>query len=108
MYRTLKLLEKAGIDRARAMLCTLPSDAENVYAILNARELRPDLPIVALARDRRAESKLLRAGASRVQLYTGLIYRGPGLVVEIKRDLAELLRRDGFSSVAEAVGCDHR
>jgi len=59
-------LEKAGIARARALLCTLPSDAENVYVILNARELRPDLPIVALARDRRAESKLLRAGANYV------------------------------------------
>lgn len=59
-------LEKAGIAHARALLCTLPSDAENVYAILNARELRPDIPIVALARDRRADSKLLRAGANYV------------------------------------------
>jgi len=59
-------LEKAGIARARALLCTLPTDAENVYAILNARELNPDIPIVALARDRRAESKLLRAGANYV------------------------------------------
>ncbi|MDA1195066.1 MAG: potassium channel protein [Planctomycetota bacterium] len=59
-------LLKAGVMAARALLCTLPSDAENVYAILNAREMRPDLPIVALARDRRAESKLLRAGANYV------------------------------------------
>ncbi len=58
--------EKAGIARAAALLCTLPSDAENVYAILNAREVKPDLPIVALARDRRAESKLLKAGANYV------------------------------------------
>ncbi|MDJ0521942.1 MAG: potassium channel protein [Planctomycetota bacterium] len=59
-------LEKAGIERARALLCTLPTDAENVYVILNARELRPNMPIVALARDRRAESKLIRAGANYV------------------------------------------
>ena len=59
-------LEKAGLARARALLCTLPTDAENVYVILNAREMRPDMPIVALARDRRAESKLLRAGANYV------------------------------------------
>ncbi len=59
-------LEKAGIENARALLCTLPTDAENVYSILNAREVRPDIPIVALARDRRAESKLLRAGANYV------------------------------------------
>ena len=46
----------------------------------------------------------LRAGASAVQLYTALIYEGPGVVQRIKRELAELLRRDGFGSVAAAVG----
>ncbi|MCC7017002.1 MAG: quinone-dependent dihydroorotate dehydrogenase [Rhodospirillales bacterium] len=50
----------------------------------------------------------IRAGASLVQLYTALVYEGPGLVGAIKRELAELLRRDGFSSVAAAVGADHR
>ncbi len=49
----------------------------------------------------------IRAGASLVQLYTGLVYSGPGLVTEIKRDLAALLKRDGFQNVAEAVGADH-
>jgi len=46
----------------------------------------------------------IRAGASLVQLYTALAYRGPRLISEIKRDLAALLQRDGFASVAEAVG----
>jgi dihydroorotate dehydrogenase len=46
----------------------------------------------------------IRAGATLVQLYTGLIYEGPGLIYTIKRDLAQLLRRDGFRSVVEAVG----
>lgn len=46
----------------------------------------------------------LRAGASAVQLYSALAYDGPGLVVRIKRDLAQRLRADGFRSVAEAVG----
>jgi dihydroorotate dehydrogenase len=46
----------------------------------------------------------IRAGASLVQLYTGLIYHGPDLVGRIKTDLAALLRRDGFKSVAAAVG----
>ena len=45
----------------------------------------------------------IRAGASAVQLYTGLIYEGTALVTKIKRDLAGLLRRDGFGSVAEAA-----
>jgi dihydroorotate dehydrogenase len=48
----------------------------------------------------------IRAGASAVQLYTALIYRGPDLVTEIKRDLATLLRRDGFTSVSKAVGAE--
>ena len=50
----------------------------------------------------------IRAGASLVQLYTALVYQGPGLVTEITSGLAALLRRDGFSNVSEAVGADHR
>lgn len=46
----------------------------------------------------------LRAGASAVQLYSALVYEGPGLVVRIKRELAQRLRADGFGSVTEAVG----
>jgi dihydroorotate dehydrogenase len=48
----------------------------------------------------------IRAGASAVQLYSALVYRGPALVTEIKRDLARRLRADGFASVADAVGAD--
>jgi dihydroorotate dehydrogenase len=50
----------------------------------------------------------IRAGASLVQIYTGLVYQGPALVTRIKSGLAELLRRDGFGALAEAVGADHR
>ncbi len=50
----------------------------------------------------------IRAGASLVQLYTALVYQGPGLIGAIKRELARCLRRDGFSSVAAATGADHR
>ena len=49
----------------------------------------------------------IRAGASLVQLYTALVFHGPALVGRIKRGLAELLRRDGFSSIGAAVGADH-
>ncbi len=48
----------------------------------------------------------IRAGASLVQMYTALIYQGPGLVRRIKTDLAALLRRDGFAGISEAVGSD--
>jgi dihydroorotate dehydrogenase len=50
----------------------------------------------------------IRAGASLVQLYSALVYHGPALVTRIKHDLADLLARDGFASVAQAVGADHR
>jgi dihydroorotate dehydrogenase len=48
----------------------------------------------------------IRAGASLVQLYTALVFQGPALVERIKRELAELLARDGFTSVSAAVGAD--
>ncbi|MGC2857205.1 quinone-dependent dihydroorotate dehydrogenase [Novispirillum sp. DQ9] len=48
----------------------------------------------------------IRAGASLVQLYTALIYHGPGLVGHIKADLLARLKADGFSCVADAVGVD--
>jgi dihydroorotate dehydrogenase len=48
----------------------------------------------------------IRAGASLVQLYTALVYEGPGLVARIKRELGELLSRDGFTRVEDAVGIE--
>lgn len=45
----------------------------------------------------------LRAGACAVQVYSALVYEGPGLVNRIKRELAARLRADGFSTVSEAV-----
>ncbi|MBV9375893.1 MAG: quinone-dependent dihydroorotate dehydrogenase [Alphaproteobacteria bacterium] len=46
----------------------------------------------------------IRAGASLVQLYTALVFAGPRLVISIKMGLADLLRAEGFTSIAEAVG----
>jgi dihydroorotate dehydrogenase len=50
----------------------------------------------------------IKAGASLVQLYSALVYHGPGLVRQINDELAILLKADGFSSVADAVGADNR
>lgn len=50
----------------------------------------------------------IRAGASLVQLYSALVFEGPALIGRIKRGVAELLARDGFASVTQAVGADHR
>ena len=46
----------------------------------------------------------IRAGASAVQLYSALVFEGPGLAVRLSRDLAARLRADGFRSLSEAVG----
>jgi voltage-gated potassium channel len=61
-----QLLRQAGIERARALIACVDSDAENVFITLTARELRPDLTIVARASGEESEQKLRRAGAQRV------------------------------------------
>ncbi len=48
----------------------------------------------------------IRAGASLVQLYSAMVYEGPGLGAQIVRGLEMLMRRDGFASIAEAVGSE--
>lgn len=50
----------------------------------------------------------IKAGATLVQLYTGIIYQGFGLVTRVKRELAALLARDGLESVAQAIGVEAR
>lgn len=61
-----QLLRQAGIERARALIACVDSDAENVFITLTARELRPDLTIIARASGEESEQKLKRAGAQRV------------------------------------------
>ncbi len=50
----------------------------------------------------------IRAGASLVQLYSALVYKGPELPGRIVGDLPGLLQADGFKSLTEAIGADHR
>jgi voltage-gated potassium channel len=59
-------LHEAGVEHAHALAACLPSDADNVYVVLTARGLNPNLHIVARANEEQAESKLIRAGANRV------------------------------------------
>lgn len=60
------ILDAAGIQTARGLVAVLDTDAENLYTVLTARELRPDLEVVARASDDAAQKKLMRAGATRV------------------------------------------
>ena len=57
---------EAGLERARAVVACVDSDAENIFATRTARELRPDIPIVARAAVESSERKLIRAGANEV------------------------------------------
>ena len=59
-------LKTAGIERAKEILITTPSDAANVFITLTARELKPDITIISRASEKETESKLYRAGADRV------------------------------------------
>jgi dihydroorotate dehydrogenase len=70
------------------------------------RETGGALPLIGVGGIATAEDAWarIRAGASLVQLYTAMIYEGPGIARKIVRGLEELLRRDGFASIAEAVG----
>jgi voltage-gated potassium channel len=61
-----EILRKAGVERARALVAVLPSDADNLYITMSARLLNAKLFIVARAETEEAEQKLLRAGADRV------------------------------------------
>jgi voltage-gated potassium channel len=61
-----EVLKRVGIDRARGLIAAVGTDAENVYTVLTARVMRPDLFIIARVESDDAEHKLKRAGADRV------------------------------------------
>lgn len=69
---------------------------------------RTDAPVVGVGGVSDAEGayEKIRNGASLVQLYTALVYEGPNVAHDINRGLLELLERDGFDSVDDAVGAD--
>lgn len=71
---------------------------------------RTDVPIVGVGGVFTAEDayRKIRAGASLVQLYTALVYEGPGLPARMLRELDALLTRDGFATIADAMGVDAR
>jgi dihydroorotate dehydrogenase len=85
----------------------LAEKARGVIAQL-AAATQGQLPIIGVGgvADAAGAYAHIRAGASLVQLYTGLIYNGPGVAYAIKRGLVALLQRDGYTTVGQAVGVD--
>jgi len=71
---------------------------------------RTDVPIIGVGgvSDAAGAYEKIRAGASLVQLYTGLVFEGPAIARDINEGLLDLLERDGFDSIEEAVGVDLR
>lgn len=69
---------------------------------------RTDKPVVGVGGVFTAEDayRKIRAGASLIQLYTGMIYRGPAIARSINQGLLDLLEQDGFDSIEAAVGAD--
>lgn len=61
-----EVLKSAGVDRARGAISVLGSDADNVYTTLTARAMNPGLLIVARASDKKAEKRIMQAGADKV------------------------------------------
>jgi voltage-gated potassium channel len=59
-------LMKAGVEKARGLLAVLKTDSDNVYVTLTARQLNPELFIIARGGEEKSENKLLAAGANRV------------------------------------------
>jgi voltage-gated potassium channel len=61
-----EILTRAGVDRARALISVVASDADNLYITMSSRLLNDRLFVVSRAEDERSEEKLLRGGANRV------------------------------------------
>jgi dihydroorotate dehydrogenase len=92
--------ESGGLS-GRPLLAPATALLADMYRLTRGRLPLIGVGGIASAADAYAK---IRAGASLVQLYTGLVFGGPDIVGQIKSGLADLLRRDGFGSIAEAVG----
>lgn len=99
----------AGVARESGGLSGAPLRSLSTHAIrLLYRATGGTLPIIGVGGIFRAEDayEKVRAGASLVQVYTALVYEGPGFPRALSSGLVSLLRRDGFSHLRQAVGCD--
>ena len=95
--------DEAGGLSGRPLFEVSTDRLATLYRHLNGR-----IPLIGVGGVDSAETAYakIHAGAALVQLYTGLVYEGPGLIGKIVTGLAELLQRDGFTSIRDAVGAD--
>lgn len=90
-------LRRAGIERARGLIAVLPTDAENLFVVLSAREINPNLLIVARAGEEGSEHKLLRAGADKAvsPYYIGGIRMAQTVLKPAVTDFLEFATKSG-------------
>ncbi len=105
-------LRLAGVDRARQMIITTPSDADNVFITLTARELKPDITIISRATRQETESKLYRAGANHVVLpdHLGGMFMAQMVTKPVVIEFLDLLtgrNRDERKFILEAVSYEN-
>jgi len=84
------------------------SDEIIKYVYLKTRNWKKKVIVIGVGGIFSAEDAYgkIRLGASLVQLITGMIYEGPGLIGDINRGLVELMKRDGFRRIEDVVGID--
>jgi len=84
--------------------------AQRSFEVLRivASEVFGKVPIISVGGIDSAEEayKRIRMGASLLQIYTAIIFKGPGVVRDINLGLIELLKKDGFNHISEAIGVD--
>ena len=101
-------LTETDVAREAGGLSGRPLFRRSTIQLARMRQRLPEMPLIGVGGIDTAETAYakIRAGASLIELYTGLIYGGIGLVGEIKAGLAQRLAADGFKAVADAVGRD--
>jgi dihydroorotate dehydrogenase len=96
---------EAGGLSGRPLFERSTSIVRTLYRLIKGR--LPIIGVGGVSSGAEAYAKI-RAGASLVQLYSALVFHGPGLVRRVKQELLQCLERDGLKSVGEAVGIDQR
>jgi len=102
----------SGVRPATAREALLPTPPLKALALNALRKFRAasggEIPLIGVGGIANADDawERIRAGASLIQLYTAMVYEGPGIARRIARGLAQHLKREGFATIGEAVGSE--
>lgn len=105
-----EVLLRSGIKSAKALICTFPFDADNLYVVLSARSLNPNLKIISRATNDSSEGKLLIAGANSVVMPDKVGGSHMATLV-LKPDVVEFLKHisvyETINANLEEITCEH-